>query len=296
VASIVNDAVDASRPILQAQDQELVLELPDDSIYIEGDPTRLAQVMTNLLNNAAKFSDAGSQIRVEVMERGGQVSLSVEDHGLGIPAHLLDRIFDMFVQADTSLQKSRSGLGVGLTIAKKLTELHGGTIEAHSDGLGMGSRFTVRLPAVFHVASSEPSRPPKQDRKPHGRRILIADDNRDAAITLALLLKLQGHETQTAYDGLEALDVAQAFRPDIAILDIGMPKLNGYEVCRQLRGSPWGRRMTLVALTGWGQQQDKQRAREAGFDLHLVKPVEPDMLTGLLSGDEKADDSARTSN
>jgi CheY-like chemotaxis protein len=183
-----------------------------------------------------------------------------------------------------------------LTIAKKLVELHGGPIEAHSDGLGIRSRFTVQLPAVLHVVCADAATAAQRDARPNARRILIADDNRDAAITLALLLELQGHETQTAYDGVEALQIAETFRPDIAVLDIGMPKLNGYDVCQQLREHPWGRSMTMVALTGWGQSQDKQRAREAGFDLHLVKPVNPDMLAEVLSAGGKADDSAQKTN
>jgi signal transduction histidine kinase/ActR/RegA family two-component response regulator len=283
VASVVNDAVETSHPAIRAQGHELVLEIPAEPIYVEVDQTRLAQVLTNLLSNAAKFSDARTPIRLQVVRAGNEVAISVEDCGIGIPAHMLSPIFDMFTQGDTSLEKMRSGLGVGLTVAKKLIELHGGTIEAHSDGLGMGSRFTVRLPVVPHLVPPEVACATKRDVMRAARRILIADDNRDAAISLALMLKLKGHETQTAYDGLEAMTIAETFEPDIAILDIGMPKLDGYQLCRRLRAQPWGNRMFMVALTGWGQDQDKQLAHDVGFDLHLVKPVDPAQLNSVIA-------------
>jgi PAS domain S-box-containing protein len=294
VASIVRDAVDASRPILQGQRQELTLEMPADPLYIEADPTRITQVLMNLLMNASKFSDAGSAIRLTVARHDTEVAFTVDDFGKGIPKHMLGRVFDMFVQIEAPPGNAGSGLGLGLPIAKKLVELHSGTIEAHSDGVGKGSRFTVRLPAALQPVPSDSPTLAMPERERAVRRIMVADDNVDAAESLAMLLKLQGHDTRVAHDGLEALAVAETFLPDVALLDIGMPELNGYEVCRKLREHPWGKRIVVVALTGWGQAEDKRRAVEAGFDAHFVKPLNTDLLADLLSPQRQAKNVARS--
>jgi CheY-like chemotaxis protein len=218
-----------------------------------------------------------------VQRDGSEVVVAVEDNGVGIPAHLLPNIFEMFTQADRSPERGQGGLGVGLTIVKRLVEMHGGRVEARSGGRGMGSQFIVRLPVVLSLAREEqsPGRPePASPRS--GRRILVVDDNRDAALTLAMILNTMGHDTQTAYDGLEALDVATVFKPDVVLLDIGMPKLSGYDACRRLRQHPAGKDALVVAVTGWGQEADRRRSDEAGFDFHLVKPVDCAAIEGLL--------------
>jgi CheY-like chemotaxis protein len=247
-------------------------------------------VVGNLLNNACKFTDKGGRIwlTAELASKGDQspeeVLIRVRDTGIGIAANQLDRIFDMFTQLDTSLESSVSGLGIGLTLVKNLVELHDGTIEVHSAGAGQGSEFLVRLPVLAEApkpttpepAASEPKETPS-------RRILVVDDNEDSAESLTILLSLAGHKTHSAYDGLEAIEAAERFRPDIILLDIGLPKLNGYEVAHKIREKPWGQAIVLVALTGWGQEEDRLRSREAGFNCHLTKPVDHDTLSKLLT-------------
>jgi CheY-like chemotaxis protein len=207
----------------------------------------------------------------------------VEDNGVGIPGPMLSQIFEMFTQVDRSLEKSQGGLGVGLTIVKRLVEMHGGSVSAHSAGPDTGSRFTVRLPVARTEAATTSASPVSNSAgRPQNRRILVVDDNHDSALTLAMLLKIMGHETQTAHDGVEAVSTAEQFRPELIIMDIGMPRMNGLDACRRIREQPWGKTITMVALTGWGQEQDQQRTREAGFDLHLVKPVQPAELNEVL--------------
>ena len=218
------------------------------------------------------------------METPKGVLIRVRDTGIGIAAEQLDRIFDMFMQGDTSLERSASGLGIGLTLAKNLVEMHGGTLEAHSAGTGRGSEFVVRLPVLVEAPKSAPTDRVFTDPKNTSpRRILVVEDNEDSAEALTILLRLAGHKTHTAYDGLEALEAAAAFRPDIVLLDIGLPKLNGFEVARKIREQPWGQAMVLVALTGWGQDEDRRRSLEAGFNHHLTKPIDPLALTDLLA-------------
>ena len=208
----------------------------------------------------------------------------MRDTGIGIAANQLGRIFDMFVQLDTSLERSVSGLGIGLTLAKNLVELHGGTMEVHSAGAGQGSEFVVRLPVLAEAPKPPTPEPASSELKTApSRRILVVDDNEDSAESLTILLSLAGHKTHTAYDGLEALEAAETFRPDMILLDIGLPKLNGFEVARKIREQPWGQAMVLVALTGWGQEEDRRRSRDAGFNHHLTKPVDPLALTNLLA-------------
>jgi signal transduction histidine kinase len=285
LARVVQQAVETSRPLIEQMGHELTLDVPPAPIFVNGDLTRLAQVFANLLNNAAKYTERGGRITLRVERQGSDAVLSVRDTGVGIPAHMLPRVFEMFTQVDQSLERSQGGLGIGLSLVKGLVEMHGGRVEARSDGHGTGSEFVVRLPVVLSPAARQPG--DEADRAPAAakarRRILVADDNRDSAGSLALLLRYMGNDTQTAHDGLEALDVAAAFRPDVILLDIGMPKLNGYETARRIRQQPWGRHVVLVAQTGWGQEDDKRLSREAGFDFHMVKPVDPAELESVLA-------------
>ena len=284
LASAVHHAVEAARPNCESMHQELTVSLPEHPVYLNADPTRLAQVVGNLLNNACKFTDKCGHISLTVEREGDEAVLRVVDTGIGIAADQMPQIFEMFTQLDTSLERSVGGLGIGLALVKKLVELHDGTLEAHSAGLGQGSEFVVRLPILADVANSPFLELSNADAAPRtGRRILVVDDNRDSAVSLAMLLKLTGNETQIAYDGLEAVAAAAAFRPDVVLLDIGLPKLNGYEVARKIREQPWGNGMVLVGLTGWGQEEDKRRSREVGFDHHLVKPLDLAVLEKLLA-------------
>ena len=290
--SIVHHAVAAAQSHIQNLDHELTVTLPPSPIYLHADPIRLSQVVGNLLNNACKFTDRGGHIllTVEVASRaasapGDYAVIRVRDSGIGIAADQRPRVFDMFVQVDTSLERSVSGLGLGLTLVKNLVEMHTGTVEVHSDGIGKGTEFVVCLPITAEAPDASPPEPANGElRGTRARRILVVDDNRDSAESLVMLLKLLKHETHIAYDGLEAVKTAATCKPDVILLDIGLPKLNGYEACRQIREQPWGRGMIVVALTGWGQEEDRQRSKEAGFDGHLVKPVDLGALTGLLAG------------
>ena len=284
IADVVQDAVDTSRPLIEERGHDLVVDVPPEPLYVDADRTRLAQVFGNLLNNAAKYTETGGRLRVAVERHGGDVVVTVEDNGVGISPHMLTRVFDMFSQVDRSLEKSQGGLGIGLNIVKRLAEMHDGSIVAESDGHGAGSRFVVRLPMALSLNAEPRDEGVESVTVTARRRILVVDDNRDAAISLALVLEVMGHELQTAHDGLEALDLAAAFRPDLVLLDIGMPKLNGYDTARRIREQTWGKSMVLVALTGWGQDEDKRKSQEAGFDAHLVKPVDPTALDKLLAG------------
>ncbi|MGH8563450.1 MAG: hybrid sensor histidine kinase/response regulator [Gammaproteobacteria bacterium] len=284
LAPVLTQAVEAARLLVQSMEHELTVTVPPQPVYLDADPVRLIQVIGNLLNNACKFMDKGGRITLTVEQQGQQAVIRVRDGGIGIAAHQLPRIFEMFTQIDTSLERSVSGLGIGLMLVKSLVEAHGGKVEARSDGLGHGSEFVVRLPILVETPKP-PSRPTvSEPTAAMGRRILIVDDNQDGAESLAMLLQLGGHETHMAHDGLEAVEAAERFRPDAMLLDIGLPKLNGYEVCRRIRAQPWGKNMVLVAVTGWGQEEDRHKSREAGFNIHIVKPVDPAALTKVLNG------------
>ena len=281
LTSAVYHAVEVIQPLCVNLNIVLTVEMPSEPIYVSVDPTRWAQVLGNLLNNACKFTDKGGRIWLTV-EREAQVAvIRVRDNGIGIAASECPRIFEMFTQLDTSLERSVSGLGIGLTLVKTLVEMHDGTVEVESAGPGHGTQFTVRLrmldevePPPADAVSAPISLPP--------RRILIVDDNRDAAMSLAGLLEITGNETHTAHDGQEAVEAAARLRPDVILLDIGLPRLNGYEACRQIRRQPWGKAIVIVALTGWGQDDDRRKSIEAGFDGHLVKPADYGELTRLL--------------
>jgi signal transduction histidine kinase/CheY-like chemotaxis protein len=284
LASALHHTIEAAQSHYANMERELTVTLPVQPIYLIADPTRLAQVVGNLLNNACKFTDKGGQTWLTIEREGEQAVIRVRDNGIGIAADQLHRIFEMFVQIDTSLERSQSGLGIGLTLVKTLAEMHDGTVAVHSAGLGQGSEFVVRLP--ISVAASQPSPPEPTGSEPAikpARRILVVDDNQNAATWLARLLQVTGNETHTAYDGVEAVEAALTFRPDVVLLDIGLPKLNGYEAARKIREQPWGKRMVLVALTGWGQEDDRQKSREAGFNGHMVKPVDHAELMKLLA-------------
>jgi len=285
LSRIIDQAVEASRALYQSMHQQLTVTLPSEPVYLNADPTRLAQVVGNLLNNACKFTDVGGRISLAVEREGAQVAIRVSDSGIGIAAEHLAGIFEMFTQVESSLERSRSGLGIGLTLVKTLVEMHGGTVEAHSDGPGRGSEFVVRLPVLVNVP--EPLSPPvpqQLDAVPVvRRRVLIVDDNKDAAEWLATLLSLSGHETHVALDGDQAVKAAERLLPDAVLLDIGLPRVDGYEVCRRIRQQSWGRGLMIVALTGWGQEEDRQKSREAGFNTHLVKPVDDEVILNLLA-------------
>jgi PAS domain S-box-containing protein len=290
LASVIDQAVESVRLQCESLGHELTVALPEEAVHVVGDPARLTQVFANLLDNACKYMELGGRVRVSAEvtrgERGAPdaVVVRVRDGGIGISADQLPRIFDMFAQADTSLERSRSGLGIGLTLVRTLVELHGGRVEARSEGPGKGSEFVVHLPVPPATSQAAPSPPAPMPEPATARyRIVVADDSQDSAEALALLLSLKGHETRTAFDGAEAVEVAERFRPDVMLLDIGMPKLNGYDACRLIRAQPWGRQVVLVAQTGWGQEEDRRRTEEAGFDGHLVKPVDPEALMSLLA-------------
>jgi PAS domain S-box-containing protein len=282
LASVVYHAIEAARPHCERMSQELTVVLPQQPIYLNADLTRLAQVIGNLLNNACKFTDKGGRITLIVEREHEEAVIRVGDSGIGIAPEQLPRIFDMFMQVDTSLERSTSGLGIGLTLVKNLTEMHGGTVEVHSDGIGQGSEFIVRLPIALTTRTPTPCVTASELISTKSRRILIVDDNRDSAMSLAMLLKITGNETHTAHDGLEALEAAERLKPEAMLLDIGLPKLNGFEVCRRIREQPGGDSIVMIALTGWGQDEDRQKSKDAGFDGHLVKPVDLADVNKLL--------------
>jgi len=280
---VVDAAVEAVRPTLDGKNQQLELSLPAEAILLEADHLRLSQVISNLLTNAVKYSDPGSRIELRCFVQGDMLTLSVKDNGIGIAPESIAGIFEMFSQVDGVAERSAGGLGIGLALVKGITELHGGRVEARSGGLGLGSEFLVHLP-LTGTPQSASRHAIDQDQVPSARRrILIADDNRDAAESLSMLLEMAGHEVRVAHLGRAAVSLAQVFRPDAALLDIGMPDMSGYEVAAALRREPWAEGIMLVALTGWGQDSDRRRALEAGFDHHLIKPVDPDKLASLVS-------------
>ncbi|HEY6065521.1 MAG TPA: ATP-binding protein, partial [Thermoanaerobaculia bacterium] len=290
LSDVVNAAVETSRALIEGRGHELVVSLPPQPICLDGDLTRLAQAISNLLNNAAKYTEKGGHIWVKAERHDREVELTVRDTGAGIPVEMLPRVFDMFTQVDRSLERSHGGLGIGLTLVKQLVELHGGSVSASSAGRGKGSEFVVRLPIVAESAKTLPQSTFDRGHLAPARslRILVVDDNRDSTASLELLLELSGHGVRTAHDGLEALGAADEFRPDVVLLDIGLPKMDGYDVARALRRQPWGRAIVIIAVTGWGQEEDRQRSMEAGFDHHLVKPVDPSTLVELLASQEHA--------
>lgn len=282
---IVNHAVESNRPLCEKLGHQLTVRLPPGPVHVHGDQVRLTQVVGNLLNNACKFTPRGGHIELAIEQDGAQATIRVRDSGIGIDAAELGQVFEMFVQSDKSLERSQDGLGVGLALVRSLVEMHGGVVEARSEGPGRGSEFVVCLPVLPGPQPVEPR--VQSSRSTAGvvsRRVLVADDNQDSATSLATLLKLMGHITEVAVDGLEAVDKAATFNADIILMDIGMPNLNGYEAARRIRLAQKNRLM-LVALTGMGLDEDRRLSMEAGFDAHLVKPVELDELTKLLAAE-----------
>jgi PAS domain S-box-containing protein len=284
LAGVIEDAVETVRPVLEARGHDFRVRLAPGPVLVHADRMRLAQVFSNLLGNAAKFTERGGRIRLTSERSDGHVVVHVQDSGIGIPPAMLPRIFDMFVQADRSLERTESGLGIGLTLVKRVVEMHGGTVEARSGGPDQGSEFLVRIPTdpTVPVARREAG---GDDAKPRvsSVRVLVADDNEDALRSLAMMLRAMGHEVHTARDGAEVLESAATIMPALILLDIGMPRMNGYDAARRIREQPWGRGITLVALTGWGLDDDKRLATEAGFDRHVVKPVEAPILREILA-------------
>jgi PAS domain S-box-containing protein len=281
LAEVVQSAVETSRPVIDHLGHQLTVTLRQQPIFVDADLTRLAQVFSNLLNNSAKYTDRGGRIWLTAEQQGDEVVVSVKDTGIGIAADQLPRLFEMFSQVDGALERAQGGLGIGLTLVKWLVEMHGGRVEAASAGLGQGAEFTVRLPVS---KASDPRQGEEHSpAAPKSLRILIVDDNRDGADSLAMLLHILGNDSHTAYDGQQGVEMAEKVRPDVILLDIGLPKLNGYEACRRIRNQPWANKVVLIALTGWGQEEDRRRSQEAGFDYHMVKPVDPQELLRLLA-------------
>ena len=281
--SIIESALEGSRQPIQDRGQELTTRLADEPIHLEADPTRIAQVVSNLLTNAAKYTDPGGRIEISAYQQGGEAVIRVKDTGIGLEPEMLEKVFEMFRQVGSSIASSQGGLGIGLTIVKRLVELHGGRIEARSEGLGRGSEFIVHLPIAVDVGERKSEPEPSRDQSAEsGLHVLVVDDNRDSADTLAKVVSMAGHQVRVAYDGEEALAAAESDPPNLMLLDIGLPGLNGYEVAERIRRNPALRATNLVAVTGWGQAEDRRRSREAGFDLHFVKPVDLDLLQTLL--------------
>jgi PAS domain S-box-containing protein len=283
LGEVIESALEASRPLIEESRHELTVRVEPGRARLYGDPVRLAQVFSNLLNNAARYTEAGGRIELLAEPVGDSVVVTVRDSGIGIPPDMLPRVFEMFVQGSPSWERARSGLGIGLSLSRGIVELHGGSIEARSPGPGQGAEFIVRLPVARSEMPAQADTRPEPEAARKARRVLVADDLRDSADTLAMLLRLHGHEVQTAYDGEEAVARAREFRPEVILLDLGMPRMGGDLACRVIREQPWGREMHVIALTGWGQESDRRRTEEAGFDEHLVKPVDPALLIDLLA-------------
>jgi CheY-like chemotaxis protein len=289
LATAVHQAVQTARPMIEERRHRFTVSLPDEPIRLSADPTRIEQVLWNLLTNAAKYTDPGGDIRLSVEPGEGDVVIRVRDNGIGIEPAMLPKLFQMFVQVGEHREHAQGGLGIGLGLVRTLVEMHGGTISAHSEGPGTGSEFVLRLPVL--TTPPQPAAGPGRDEggRPRAglprRRILVVDDNADAANSLArVLTRLYGQDVRVAHDGPSALEIAGEFRPEVALLDIGMPGMDGNEVARRLRRMPEIEGVTLVALTGWGQDSDRERSSQSGFDRHLVKPVDPETLRGLLAG------------
>jgi len=281
---IISGAIESSRSLAERKRQQIETKLPDQPVHVDGDAVRLTQVFLNLINNAVKYSPNGARIALSVEKRDGEIAACVRDEGMGIAAHDLPRVFEMFYQGSAKPDDAQGGLGLGLALVHQLVGLHAGRIEAHSDGPGRGSEFVVRLPVV----APRPVVPEATDTTPAGavapsRRILVVDDNRDAAETLALMLRLEGNDVSTVFDGESAIEAAAKLRPDVVLMDLGMPKVDGYQAARAIRRDESARDVVLIALTGWGGDVDRRLSQEAGFDRHLVKPVVPTELLALLS-------------
>jgi CheY-like chemotaxis protein len=280
--SVIDTALESSRPLIERARHKLSLSAPDEPIYFDVDPTRMVQVVGNLLNNAAKYTTDCGHIVLRARAEGRDVVIEVSDDGAGIPEEQFGAVFEMFSQVNRTLERAQGGLGIGLAVVRKLLEMHGGTIAVKSKGMGMGSTFTVRLPNARKTEETMASKTESATRN-SPKRILVVDDNRDAAECLSMLLEISGHSTQMAHTGPDALATATEFHPEVVFLDIGLPGMDGYEVARRLRHDPEFAASTLIAVTGWGSEEDRRRSTEAGFDFHLTKPVESSTVENLLA-------------
>jgi CheY-like chemotaxis protein len=283
VAGIVRTAIETSQPLITAAGHQLAVSLPTEPLTVNADPIRLSQVISNLLNNSAKYTEAGGQIWLSVGCEDDAVVISVRDSGIGISPEMLPHVFQLFTQVDRHTGRTQGGLGIGLTLVKSLTEMEGGEVHAYSPGLGRGSEFVVRLPLAAQQAGRNAPRP--EDRPRSGfspRRILVVDDNRDAAMSMSMLLKVLGSDVRVAFNGVDALKAIAEYKPAVVLLDIGMPDMDGYEVARRIRQQSEFDDVTLIALTGWGQEDDRRRSQTAGFDHHLTKPADINALEALL--------------
>jgi PAS domain S-box-containing protein len=283
LSSIIEHAVEASRPLAERDQQMIEVSLPLEPIYLDADPVRMAQVFSNLFNNACQYTEPGGRIWLTAEQHGHEAVLVVRDSGIGMPADQLDGIFEMFTQVEDDSERPRRGLGIGLTLVRRLVQLHGGTVTARSEGRGLGSEFEVRLPVLESKERDDKPEPVPPPRETPPRCMLVVDDNRDSAESIATLLQMSGHRIHIAHDGLAAVEAAEHYRPDVVLLDVGLPKMSGIDACRRIREHVWGKGMVIVALTGWGQEHDRRNTREAGFDAHLVKPVDFGDLLQLLS-------------
>lgn len=293
LARVIEEALTTSRPFIDESQHQLSVVLPKEPVLLNADLVRMAQVLSNLLINAAKYTNPGGTISLRVERQDGEAVITIKDSGIGIPPELLPRIFDMFMQGDRTLTRTHGGLGIGLTLVKRLVDMHGGSVEAWSEGKDKGSEFTIRIPALADPRNRERDAVQADHSMPKGhRRILIVDDNELSANSLSILLGMAGNETRTAYDGAEAVATAETFRPDVVLLDLGLPLMDGYETCTRIRQQPWGKDILVVALTGWGQAEDRRRSTEAGFDRHIVKPADPVQLMKMLAELEAAKEQA----
>ena len=286
LAAVVQTAVETSRPLIDAGKHELTLRLPaPGALMVDVDVTRITQVIANLLNNAAKYTPQHGRIEIAAERANGRARISIKDSGVGLPAEMLPHLFEMFAQIDRTLERAQGGLGIGLALVKSLVELHGGSVEAHSEGQGRGSQFVVNLPLTVADAQIAVHEPPSISTSRHSKniRVLVVDDNVDSADSLSQCLRMLGYQTLMAHDGLEAVRSAESYNPDVALLDIGLPHMSGYEAARQIRARPQGARLLLIALSGWGQEEDRRKSKAAGFDHHFVKPVDIDELTSVLA-------------
>ena len=289
LASVLRLAIETSGTLLRAAGQEFTTVLPESPIYLDADPIRLAQAVSNLLNNAAKFTDRGGHIWLVVERNGSDAVITVRDTGVGISRAMLPHVFEMFTQGEQAHSRTLGGLGIGLTLVKRLVEMHGGTVAADSAGQNMGSTFVIRLPTLVDSSQRPQSKAEDPARmSPPSLRILVVDDNRDAADSLAMLLRTSGNDIRTAYDGAEAVQLANDFEPEVVLLDIGLPNMDGHEVAQRIRQEPWARRTCLIAVTGWSDEADRARSRAAGFDHHLVKPLDTSHLAQLLGSVERS--------
>jgi CheY-like chemotaxis protein len=292
--SLLRRAIQANHAVLESRQQLLRMDLPPTAVWLHVDARRIVQVFAGILNNSSKFSDPGTQIRIQASTDETNTIVTISDDGAGISDELLPQVFDMFTRSSHGSRDAHVGLGIGMTLAKRLVEMHGGSISANSRGIGRGSSFEVRLNLYMPAQATEPpvAETVAMTTPRSSVRVLIVDDNRDGAQSLALMLDLEGHEVRTAADGFEALEIGEEFQPNVVLLDIGMPGIDGYETARRLRTRPWAQSALLCAQTGWGQEDDKRRARSAGFDRHLVKPVDPEELNRILAEVSQANSRA----